>query len=68
MPDSVIEAIRLGIHDFEPEDGQETRFDETEAMPGTDEKVGILADRIRRGLPLWHPDDRLCYGDKEERD
>jgi hypothetical protein len=27
-------------------------------MPGTAAKLHILAQRIREGLPLWHPLDR----------
>jgi hypothetical protein len=34
------------------------RFDATEALPGTPEKVDVLGRRIRQGLPLWHPADR----------
>lgn len=30
----------------------------TEAYPGTVEKMEVISDRIRRGLPLFHPDDR----------
>jgi hypothetical protein len=33
-------------------------FDASDAMPGTDEKLRILADRICRGMPLWHASDR----------
>jgi hypothetical protein len=33
-------------------------FRATSAMPGTDAKLTILAERVRRGLPLWHPLDR----------
>jgi len=63
---SVIDAIRSGILDFEPVDQKTSEFDETEAMPGTEEKVGILAERIRQGLPLWHPEDRNSYSDEDE--
>lgn len=30
----------------------------TEAMPGSPEKMAILSERIRNGLPLFHPQDR----------
>ena len=33
----------------------------TDALPGSPEKLEILARRIRDGLPLWHPDDRHTY-------
>ena len=34
------------------------QFDGADAMPGTWEKVEVLAERIRTGLPLLHPCDR----------
>jgi hypothetical protein len=33
-------------------------------MPGTDEKLEVLAARIRAGLPLWHRGDRTDYDDE----
>ncbi len=61
MPNSVLEAIKMGLWDFEPENVNDNRFDSTRAMPGTDEKVRVLADRIKKGLPLWHSEDRRDY-------
>jgi hypothetical protein len=61
VPKSVIEAIQLGKWDFEPKDVEGQQFDSTEAMPGTREKVAILAERAESGLPLWHPADRRTY-------
>ena len=60
---SVLEAIQSGQWDFEPEDSQsrDDQFSATNALPGTDEKLEVLSERIRRGLPLWHPDDRHTY-------
>ena len=29
----------------------------TEALPGTDEKIAVLAERARLKQSLWHPDD-----------
>ena len=58
MPKSVLEAIKLGFWDFEPPEVAESQFDSCDAMPGTEEKLRVLADRIRTGLPLWHPSDR----------
>ncbi|MEM9351967.1 MAG: hypothetical protein AAGA92_03060 [Planctomycetota bacterium] len=65
MPKSVLEAINEGIWDFEPETVSEARFRSTRALPGSDEKLEILASRVRAGLPLWHNEDRLEYGDDE---
>ncbi len=63
MPTSVLEAIKMGIWDYEPKSVEETSFDATEAMPGTDEKLEIMAARIESGLPLWHQKDRRDYDD-----
>lgn len=58
MPKSVLEAIKMGIWDFEPPEIEHARFEASNAMPGTDEKLITLAERARRGLPLWHNKDR----------
>jgi hypothetical protein len=64
VPRSVIEAIKQGDWNFEP--GQEpVSLKATAALPGTTEKLDVLADRLRQGLPLWHPSDRLTYADDE---
>lgn len=65
MPQSVIEAIKLGLWDYEPQGEKPQQFPATIAMPGTVEKVSVLADRAEQGLPLWHPSDRLTF--EEER-
>ena len=61
MPDSVLDAIRLGIWDYEPQDREENHFDATKAMPGTEQKLAVLAERLAHGLPLWHEEDRRTY-------
>ncbi len=59
VPKSVLEAIRLGEWDYEPQwTGDESNFDCTNALPGSQSKLRVLAERLRQGLPLWHPDDR----------
>lgn len=63
MPDSVLDAIKLGIWDYEPEDVGQEAFDPTAALPGTNQKLAILAERLERGLPLWHEADRRSYDD-----
>ena len=63
VPNSVIEAIQQGIWDYEPEETNEDQFNSTDALPGTDEKLQILAERLSHGKPLWHPEDRLTYAD-----
>jgi len=58
VPRSVLEAIKMGIWDFEPPEVEYNKFDASDAMPGTPEKLMLLAERARRGLPLWHVKDR----------
>ncbi len=58
MPRSVLEAIKMGLWDFEPPEVKSTQFDATNSMPGTKEKLDVLAERVGNGLPLWHPSDR----------
>ena len=61
---SVLDAIQSGQWDYEPENQNDSEFSSTEALPGSDEKLKILADRIKEGLPLWHPSDRHTYDDQ----
>jgi hypothetical protein len=63
--ESVLDAIRNGQWDYEPDDVSELTYEPTPALPGTEEKVTVLADRARRGLPLWHSSDRRSYDDSE---
>ena len=58
MPKSVLEAIKLGLWDYEPPEVEFGEFDASDAMPGTKEKLKTLAQRVQNGLPLWHEDDR----------
>ena len=58
MPKSVLDAIKMGLWDFEPVEVKSSQFDLTDHMPGTKEKLQVLAERVRGGLPLWHPEDR----------
>ena len=63
MPQSVLDAIRMGGGDFEPANQREKEFDSTHALPGTGEKLDVLAERLEQGLPLWHPKDRRTFDD-----
>jgi hypothetical protein len=66
MPDptlkNVFEAILKYGHDedFVPRLDDED-FQPTAAPAGSDEKLEILAQRIREGHPLWHEEDRADY-------
>ncbi len=68
MPHSILEAIRLGKWDYEPEPCEEQSYHATSAMPGSEEKLEVLCDRVRRGLPLWHPGDRRTAVEFEHDD
>jgi hypothetical protein len=60
---SVLEAIKAGYWNYEPESRRQEEYRATEALPGSDEKVLVLARRVEEGLPLWHPDDRRTFDD-----
>ena len=62
---SVLDAIKIGMWDFEPEEVTEDRFKSTHAMPGTKEKLDVLAQRVEEGLPLWHSADRTEFEENE---
>ena len=66
MPESVLEAIKQGIWDYEPDEAEFACHDPTKALPGTQEKLAILAERVQQGLPLWHPEDRRTYDETED--
>ena len=58
---NVFQAIKRYGHDenFVPEITDE--FCPTDAPAGSAAKVQVLAERVRKGLPLWHPEDRVTY-------
>ena len=62
---NVLDAIREGDWFFEPESVEPAGFQATSAIPGTKEKLTVLADRVRAGLPLWHESDRPDYDDHD---
>ena len=66
MPRSILEAIKQGEWDFEPTGEPTVNLKATGAMPGTQEKLEILAERLRLGQPLWHPSDRRSFDDAVE--
>lgn len=65
-PRSVLEAISQGCWDFEPQEADEHDYHSTDAIPGSRQKLDILAERLESGLPLWHPEDRRDYERFEE--
>lgn len=64
---SVLDAIREGLWDFEPQGLEAGEFTSTRAMPGTRDKLEELARRAAQGLPLWHEEDRKAYDDGIDR-
>lgn len=68
MPKSVLDAIASGVWNFEPEKISTHEFPSTEALPGTESKLEVLSERLRLGLPLWHPNDRRHYSDQTDSD
>lgn len=58
MPKSILEAVKMGLWDFEPLELDCSQFEASDAMPGTREKLNALAERLRQGIPLWHEADR----------
>ena len=58
---NVFEAILKYGHDedFIPFASEE--FSATDAPAGSREKIDVLAERIAKGLPLWHEEDRIDY-------
>jgi hypothetical protein len=66
MAKSVLDAIREGDWFYEPEDVDARAFDATCAIPGTKEKLDVLAERVSAGLPLWHTRDRPDHEDPDD--
>jgi hypothetical protein len=60
---SVLDAIKLGQWDYEPREVDQRQFEATGALPGSNEKLAVMAERLQRGLPLWHPRDRRSRDD-----
>ncbi|HEX2476287.1 MAG TPA: hypothetical protein VHK01_16165 [Lacipirellulaceae bacterium] len=65
MSKSVLDAIREGDWFFEPAELDAAQFQATKAIPGTRQKLDVLAARARAGLPLWHEKDRIDYEESE---
>ena len=58
---NVFEEIMLTGHDEEFVPAITPEFCPTDAPAGSSAKVEVLAERVRKGLPLWHPEDRCSY-------
>ena len=58
---NVFEAILECGHDEDFVPAETEEFAATDAAAGSRAKIDVLAERVRKGLPLWHPDDRRDY-------
>lgn len=58
---NVFEAILECGHDEDFVPAETEDFVPTDAPAGSRAKIDVLAERIRRGVPLWHPQDRCDY-------
>jgi hypothetical protein len=65
---NVLDAIRDGDWFFEPDEVDAKKYQATTAIPGSREKLDILAERVRAGLPLWHVSDRADYDEPGAND
>ncbi len=64
MPDAnfnVFEVILKYGHDEDFVPRVDDDFVATNAPAGSEEKLRILAERVKRGYPLWHDADRFDY-------
>jgi hypothetical protein len=61
-PTNILDAVRCRLHgDFELETPEPEEFSATHAIPGSRTKIEEMAERVRRGLPVHHPDDVRDY-------
>jgi hypothetical protein len=58
---NVFDAILECGHDEDFMPAESADFRPTEAPAGSREKIAILAERVQKGLPLWHQMDRSDY-------
>jgi len=58
---NVFEAILECGHDEDFIPMASDDFGATDAAAGSRAKIDALAERVRKGMPLWHPEDRGDY-------
>ncbi len=59
MQNSILEAVKLGLWDFEPHSVDVAEFEASDETPGTREKLDVLASHVRQGMRDWYSDGRL---------
>ena len=57
MANSILEAVKMGLWDFLPHSVDYNELEASDAMPGTREKLDILAEHLRQDAR--HFDDCL---------
>lgn len=58
---NVFQAILECGHDEDFSPAESEDFRPTDAPAGSKAKLDMLAERVRKGMPLWHPSDRSDY-------
>ena len=56
---NVFEAILKYGHDEDFAPAASSDFRPTDAPAGSPEKIEVLRERVKQGLPLWHDKDRV---------
>jgi hypothetical protein len=64
---SILEAVKMGLWDFLPHTVDYCELEASDAMPGTREKLDILAEHLRHDLPTAHVDDDCLDDDCLDR-
>ena len=67
MANSILEALKMGLWEFQPHTVDFSELEASDAMPGEREKLDILAEHLRRDLPIWHVGDRPDRNDPRRR-
>ena len=58
MANSILEAVKMRLWDFQPLRIDYSEIEASDNMPGTREKLDILAEHLRRDAVIWDSDDR----------
>ena len=58
---NVFQAILETGHDEDFVPVETEQFHATDAPAGSRAKLDVLAQRVKHGEPLWHPEDRSDY-------
>lgn len=59
MVNSFLEAVKMGLWDFQPHTVDYRELEASDAMPGAREKLDVLAEHLRRDTPARLADDCL---------